>query len=191
MPKLKLNTVIAVTALVVAVFGSTPLGEAAGRMVLPQGSVGTKQIQKSAVTGLKVKNGSLMAADFKAGQLPAGPHGPQGEKGEKGATGAQGPAGPQGPKGDKGDAGPVGAPGTSGYQIVIATVLVAANADGSATAACPAGKKAIGGGWADTGDFRARGSRPSSEGASWLAFARNNANVPSGLTAYAICANVG
>jgi hypothetical protein len=99
----------------------------------------------------------------------------------------QGPGGPQGLKGDKGDA---GAPGVSGYEIVIANALVAANADGSVTAACPAGKKVLGGGWADTGDFRARGSRPSADGASWLAFAKNNANISSGLVAYASCAKV-
>jgi hypothetical protein len=39
---------------------------------------------------LKVKNGTLMAADFKTGQLPAGPQGPKGDNGDVGAQGAQG-----------------------------------------------------------------------------------------------------
>src|SRR5437879_7730117 len=91
--------VIAVTALVVAVLGSTPLGHAAASMVLPSNSVGTAQIKKDAVTGLKVKNGSLLATDFKAGQLPAGP---QGAKGDVGAQGPKGDLGAQGPKGDPG-----------------------------------------------------------------------------------------
>jgi hypothetical protein len=59
---------------------------------LPKNSVGTKQ----------VRNGSLLAKDFKAGQLPAG------------ATGATGPQGPQGPKGDTGAAGATGAQGPKG-----------------------------------------------------------------------------
>lgn len=40
MLKTKLNTIIAVTALVVAVFGATPLGHAAGRLVLPRSAGG-------------------------------------------------------------------------------------------------------------------------------------------------------
>lgn len=70
---------------------------------LPAKSVGTKQLKANAVTGAKVKNGSLVAADF-GGQLPAG------------ATGAQGPAGPAGPAGPKGDTGAAGAKGDQGTQ---------------------------------------------------------------------------
>ena len=47
--KSKLTTIVAVTALVVAVFGGTPLGQAAGRLVLPKNSVGAAQLKKSAV----------------------------------------------------------------------------------------------------------------------------------------------
>ena len=44
-------------------------------------TIGTKQLKNNAVTSAKVKNGTLLAADFKAGQLPdrgdrrAGPQG--------------------------------------------------------------------------------------------------------------------
>ena len=55
---------------------------------LPRDSVGTAQIKRSAVTSAKVKDGSLLARDFKAGQLPRGEQGPAGERG---ATGAVGP----------------------------------------------------------------------------------------------------
>jgi hypothetical protein len=48
---------------------------------LPTHSVGAKQIVPNAVTSSKVKNGSLRAADFKAGELPTGPRGPQGPPG--------------------------------------------------------------------------------------------------------------
>jgi hypothetical protein len=95
----KLPTILAATAIAVSVFGATPLGQAASSVILPKNSVGAKQLQRNAVTGFNVKNHSLMAADFKAGQLPAGPQGLQGEKGDNGAQGAKGD------KGDKGDAG--------------------------------------------------------------------------------------
>ena len=41
-----------------------------------------------------MKDASLLAKDFKSGQLPAGPRGEQGPRGDSGATGATGPAGP-------------------------------------------------------------------------------------------------
>jgi hypothetical protein len=90
----KTPTVIAVTALVVAALAATPIGQAAGRIVLGKNSVGTTQLKKNAVTSAKVKNGSLKAADFGAGQLPAGPQGPQGPKGDTGDRGPQGDPGP-------------------------------------------------------------------------------------------------
>jgi hypothetical protein len=79
-------TVIACIALIVALGGT---GYAA--VTLPANSVGTAQLKKDAVTSLKVKNHSLLAADFKAGQIPAG------QPGAAGAPGAAGPPGPAGP----------------------------------------------------------------------------------------------
>jgi len=64
---------------------------------LGKNTVGTKQLKKNAVTAEKVKDGSLLGADFAAGQLPAGPAGPAGSAGAKGATGATGAAGVVGP----------------------------------------------------------------------------------------------
>jgi Collagen triple helix repeat (20 copies) len=151
----KTPTVIAITALVVAVLGATPIGDAAGRLVLPNNSVGAVQIKKSAVTGLKVKNGSLLAADFKAGQLPAGPQGPkgdtgaQGAKGDTGAQGLKGDPGPQGPIGDKGDSGMPGQPGPpAGSNAVIRreSHLIPGNSDGWWRAFCNPGARATGGG---------------------------------------------
>jgi hypothetical protein len=74
-------TVIAMIALAVALGGTSYAA-----VVLPAGSVGTKQLKKNAVTSVKVKNGSLLKKDFKAGQIPAG------AKGAKGDTGATGPS---------------------------------------------------------------------------------------------------
>jgi hypothetical protein len=44
-------------------------------VTLPKNSVGSKQIKSNAVTSSKVKDGSLLGKDFKAGQLPTGPKG--------------------------------------------------------------------------------------------------------------------
>jgi hypothetical protein len=63
---------------------------AAGEM-LPKVSVGTKQIQKEAVTPSKLSKASKAALT--------------GPAGSNGATGATGATGPQGPKGDPGEAG--------------------------------------------------------------------------------------
>lgn len=67
---------------------------------LPKNSVGTQQLKKNAVTGVKVKDGSLSSADFAAGTLL---------KGDTGATGANGATGATGPQGETGVAGPAGA----------------------------------------------------------------------------------
>ena len=124
----RLPIVFSVTALVVAVFGSTPLGTAARNIVLPRGSVGTVQLRNNAVTGAKVKNFTLVAADFKRGQVPRGPVGPAGPAGPAGAAGPQGPA------------------GVLGLQNVFTTGAAGSTATRQLTAGCPAGKKAIGGG---------------------------------------------
>jgi len=70
-------------------------GGAYAAVKLPKHSVGTKQLKKGAVVSSKVKNGSLLNRDFKAGQLP------------RGLPGAKGDQGPAGPKGDQGPAGTV------------------------------------------------------------------------------------
>ena len=62
-------------------------------LTIPKNSVGSKQLRKNAVTGVKVKNRSLRASDFARGQLPSGPRGVPGAAGGPGLTG---PAGRQG-----------------------------------------------------------------------------------------------
>ena len=81
---------ISLLALFVALGGT---GYAA--LKLPKNSVGSKQLRKgavkssdigaNAVTGAKVKRGSLSASDFKSSSLPQGPRGPQGLQGATGA----------------------------------------------------------------------------------------------------------
>src|SRR5215218_3836933 len=76
-------------------------GTAYAATTLPANSVGTKQ----------VINHSLLRADFKAGQLPAGARGRQGVAGPAGPAG---PAGQVGLPGVTGASGPAGVPGAKG-----------------------------------------------------------------------------
>ena len=171
----KTATIIAITALAVAVLFATPLGQAASGLILPKNSVGAPQLKASAVTGLKVENGSLTAADFKPGQLPKGAPGAQGPKGDPG---------PQGPKGDPGAtkvtkrssaAGPDAAPGD----------LSGANVS------CQAGETLVGGGVSYTAQGLGKATITASApvGNTWSAVVRNDS--ASGLVqayAYALCA---
>jgi hypothetical protein len=108
--------VVACTALLFALTGA---GYAAG--MLGPNTVGTKQLKSNAVISSKVKNSSLLAADFKAGQLPQGP---KGDKGDPGAPGAPGAPGQQGAPGTQGIlsesviAGPVGTVAGGGTTFV-------------------------------------------------------------------------
>jgi hypothetical protein len=74
-------------------------------------SVTSVDIKSNSLTSGAIKNQSLLRADFKLGELPAGP---------VGAKGNVGPQGAQGPKGDKGDPGANGSPDTP--QQVLAKV---------------------------------------------------------------------
>jgi hypothetical protein len=121
---MRLPLVLSITAFAVAVLGSTPVGEAAERLLLPKNSVGTAQLRPGAVVGSKVKPGTLLAAHFKDGQLPRG---------------AVGPAGPGGPKGDRGEKGDKGAPGEPATRL-----WARVNADG--TLAASSGVKQSAGG---------------------------------------------
>ncbi len=110
--------VVATLALIAALGGTAYAATA-----LPKNSVGTKQIQKEAVTGPKIAKGavtskqvkteSLKANDFAKGQIPPGPEGKQGPAGKEGPEGKEGPAGKEGPEGKQGEEGPQGEPGTA------------------------------------------------------------------------------
>ena len=181
--KLKLNTIIAVTALAVAVLGATPVGHAAARLVLPASSVGAKQLKTNAVTGAKVKNGTLTAADFRAGSLRVGPSGPQGPKGDPGDAGA---------KGEKGDKGDPGVAGVSGYQVTsTAGATLAPGQEQHFITGCPAGKLALGGGFASAQYIELRQSLPINSGTAWDILVKNVGNASGVVWTYAVCATAG
>jgi hypothetical protein len=85
-PRLNHATIVAYLALFAALGGG-----AYAALRLPKNSVGARQLRKNAVRSSKVKNRSLLANDFKPGQLPAGPHGPKGDRGIQGLRGFRGP----------------------------------------------------------------------------------------------------
>jgi hypothetical protein len=87
---------------------------------LPKNSVGSEQIKANAVRSSEVSNGSLLARDFKAGELPAGAPGLPGGKGDPCLASDPNCKGPKGDKGDpclasdpncKGPKGDTGEPG--------------------------------------------------------------------------------
>lgn len=199
----RVHSALSVCALVVAVAGWTPLGEAAREAVFPPNSVGTLElrdnavvsakirngsvtgldIQKRTLTGAHVKPGTLVASNFRAGQLPAGPKGEKGDKGDKGQ------------KGDKGDKGPNGDPGLSAVVVVqSAPAPLAANGSALLRVTCPAGKRAIGGGGHQASAVGGVGYLTSSipiEANKWQAGFKNPTGTAATVWAYAVCALVG
>ena len=158
------------------------------------------------IAAADVRDGSLLKADFAAGQLPAGaqgpagsqgpagPKGPAGPQGPEGAPGPEGPEGPRGPAGPAGPQGPQGAAGLSGVEIVTASNnSQVVRLEATATATCPAGKKVIGGGADLNSPFPERKtgivvSRPLGNSA-WTATGRTyESNTGVNLTTWAVCA---
>ncbi len=103
-----------------------------GAPELKTGAVTAKKLAANAVTSAKVQNRSLLRADFRLGQLPAGP---------------RGPAGPTGP------AGPAGAPGLSGVERIEVTSASNSLTTRTAQIQCPAAKRLMGGGARLNGTF--------------------------------------
>jgi hypothetical protein len=200
--KNRLPIILSATALVVAVFGSTPVGQAALDAV-PFARNADK------VDGINAsrtpKAGHLVPLGkgkvFPLSVLPKALAGPQGP------PGPQGPAGPQGPKGDQGAQGPAGAagtagsagsPGIAGLEIVEAeTVRDDANGK-DLYVSCPPGKQLLGGGATWTGSATTYGpfllaSTPD-DADTWRVYAREIPGYPDpntwGIRARVICAVV-
>ena len=112
---------------------------------LPANSIGTKQLKSGAVTGAKVKSGSLLASNFGAGQIPAGS---QGLKGENGREGEEGREGVEGVRGEKGEPGKQGEPGATNVVTRYGPESsdITGNTAGS-YAVCESGEAVTGGGY--------------------------------------------
>lgn len=161
----------------IAVFLLLGGGAAFAATQLPKNSVGGKQLKKNAVTSVKVKDRSLSKADFKAGQLPAGP---------------AGPAGPQGPAGSD-------AFGELVYKEG-AVVEIANNEQGAVSVDCDAGYHVVGGGIfssaEETGE-NVNSSYPSRRGSlepgndGWAGFVDNTTGGIEVAQAFAVCAKAG
>jgi len=206
------STVIASLALLVALGGTAV---AAG--VLPANSVGTEQLRPNAVVSSKVKPQSLLASDFKAGQLPHGAKGPAGPPGATGAAGPQGAVGPQGPKGDTGatgpagpaggptgPAGPTGPTGPAGFSALKYVAsdygAIPAGIQYSGEAVCSGSDHVIGGGVATgtvdghqivnvDGSYPSDGTGTGAEGTKgWWADVNNTSATSLAYTVYAVCA---
>jgi hypothetical protein len=178
--------IVACLALLVALSGT---GVAAVSALVPRNSVGTTELKNNAVTGLKVKDGSLARKDFKAGQIPAGLAGPAG------AAGAAGAAGP---------AGPAGKPGATNAIIKTESFVVPGGGGYAAGKAvvCPEGSVATGGGVTTAVGLNGNLllSSPGSKAAgpynhpadgeapvSWYVYLQNTGATQVDATAYAIC----
>ncbi len=207
----RLPMVLSAAALVVAVFGSTPLGHAVTSAVPPfakKAAYAERAGTAGALNGIKASKqpraGQLVPlgqdGKFPASVGIAGPAGPQGPKGDTGEQGPAGPKGATGPKGAEGPSGPAGTRGPSGvsgwtYLTAGETIKPGAAETKTWQVNCPAGKKALGGGVAiPYPNLYARilQSAPSGAAATgWLVSVRNE--YPNyTITAYVwvICASV-
>ena len=166
--------IVACMALLVALGGTSY----ATVLNVPRNSVGTLELKRNAVKAAKIApnavraghvlDGSLLVADFKAGQIP------------------------QGPKGDKGD---TGAPGLGGYEVVSSTNSVTNAFFNFHTVSCPAGKRALGGGSAYSVANAAEGpfvilSQPTTGGTGWTVHTARSPISSWTMTVYAVCATV-
>jgi len=193
----RLPLVLSATALVVALLGSTPLGEAARDAIsaVPPfakkagyasnaGAVNRIKASKRPRPGFLVPLGQDGKFPVSVGQVgPTGPAGPLGPTGPMGVTGPVGATGPQ------------GAPGASELQTVSAA-SVNNNVGGlkEVTVSCPSGKKVVGGGaqiQSSPGGAYISKSQPTSDLSGWTAQGYASASGYFwGVVAYAVCAKV-
>jgi hypothetical protein len=171
----RLPLVLSATALVVALVGSTPLGNAAQNVLeqVPR----AKRADFAANAGKL--NGHKSSLNPARGQIPV-----VGADGKLPASiGAVGP---------KGDPGPAGA---GGYQIRTENISVPSgdNAGQPFGVSCPGGRVALGGGYAYGEQFRNAlklyDSRPAGD-SSWRFRFANDTGGAKGVTLFVTCANV-
>ena len=201
----RLPIVLSATALVIAVFGSTPVGHAVASKVpafAKKAGYADRAGTAATLSGIKVSKqarpGMLvpLGAD---GKFPAsvgiaglaGSQGPKGEKGEQGPAGPKGATGATGAVGATGPRGLTGASGIGGYQILTSSGLsVPANTTRRMTVQCPSGKKTLSGGVSKSSGGVVAETAPLDGGTGWTGLVYNLSSTPTTMYVWALCANV-
>lgn len=134
-PRVTYANVVATLALFVALGGTSYAAYKLGRNSVRSENIGREQVKaadiaKDAISSPKVKDGSLLPVDFKAGTLPA-----------------VGPAGPKGDRGAQGERGPQGAVGISGLERISILSGTDSVSPKKLVVECAPGKTAISGGY--------------------------------------------
>jgi hypothetical protein len=188
---LSYGNIVATLALFVALGGVSWAA-----VTLPKNSVGSRQLRANAVASDKVRDGALLARDFKVGQLPRGETGPPGPKGETG------PNGETGPRGDAGPQGKAGAPGVTDFVVRHSTSPIQGSGGRVLfQVQCAAGERAVGGGAALTIGGAAAQLQASfpvglngvllgddSTPTGWQSLIRNDSPDATAADGYAVCA---
>lgn len=199
----RLAVALSATALVVALFGSTPLGSAAreaiGAVIPPfakkAGYANQAGFAKNAgaVNGLKASRvpaaGKLLALG-PGGKFPA-------------RVGVIGPRGPEGPAGAGGPSGPTGSSGPQGPQGIIGGQIVSSQSGNNSAGLkqlkvnCPSGTRVVAGGADASTDgnepVAVTRSRPAADRSGWEAEGAEISSTTANwqLTAFAFCAPTG
>lgn len=170
----KLPLVLSAIALVVALLGSTPLGEAA-RNAVPLALFANNADKVDGIHASRVPRPGYLVPLAANGRFPA-------------AVGTVGPPG---------ERGPAGVPGISGLVLQAQETAVDGSTPKAARAVCPAGKKVLGGGAALTTNTAGapvviQDSYPLEDGTGWFAAASRTGTFTQSwaLKAWAVCAAV-
>lgn len=184
----------------VVVSGAVAAGVAAVPATAQAPKVTSKDIANGAIRNVDIARGTISLNRLTTGTQALirkagtpGPAGPQGATGATGERGAEGPRGPEGPRGEQGLQGVQGVPGMSGYELVQESTTSMDVPSQTASAACPAGKLAVGGGATVTPSTAAAITATSAgaNGASWTATAQQPApGTAWQLTVQAVCVTV-
>lgn len=174
----RLPLIISATALLVALLGATPLGQAA-ESALDQVVPRAKKADFAANAGKL--NGHKSSVSPARGQIPV-----VGADGKLAAS-----IGAVGPAGAKGDPGP---PGASGYQQITTQISLGGKGFRAEQLNCPGGKSVLGGGHffreQDAEELSLTESRPISN-SSWRFKIENQTGDPKGAQSiYIVCASV-
>jgi hypothetical protein len=171
----RLPPLLSAAALVVALLGATPLGEAA-RNVVPLALFAKNADKVDGINASRIARPGYLLPLGKDGRFPI-------------TVGAIGPAGEKGPPG------PAGSPGLTGLQLISADTGADSSSPKAGQALCPVGKKAIAGGaelssGAYGNPVALQDSRPLVDDTGWHATATEiDTYTPSwALRVWAVCA---